>query len=345
MQADEQNLEISQDGVTIPAGSNRITFHYTGITLASPHQARFQFRLEGAETDWIDAWKRRDGQYTRLAPGSYRFEVRAANNNGGWSNQPAGLRVVVEPFYWQTRTFKVVAASIATILIGVIAWLMTRGIYVGRIKAMERAQAIERERSRIAADLHDRLGAQTTQIIFQAGALTQQMDGGNYQAADQSADLIGDTAQDLALSVDEIVWATNPSRDNSESSIAFITSYAESYFRKTNTRLRIDVPPGLERTQLSAEVRHQVFLASKEAMTNVIKHAAAKTVWLRFEQTEQRFVITIEDDGKGFIDRKESSLRHGLVGMQNRIEAVGGTVTITGKPNAGVKVSLAVPFQ
>ena len=342
---DQRAFPMINNMVRVPPGSNRVTFQYTGISLGASHKTRFRYRLRNFDSRWIDAWNQREAHYTDIAPGDYSFEVQSANNNGGWSEEPATLSVIVEPFYWQTLSFKATATAIATILIGGIVWLALRGMYVGRIKEMERAQAVEKERSRLAADLHDRLGAETTQIIFQTGELIQHISQGNYSFVNQSANAIGSFAQDLVWSLDEIVWATNPSRDNSESSIAFITAYAENYLKTTNTSLRLDIPLGLERIQLSAEIRYQLFLAGKEALTNVIKHANAKTVWLRFRQENGFLILTVEDDGQGFVDNGKTELRHGLKNVKKRIESVGGAVVFKNNQNLGASVQLSVPLK
>ena len=202
---------------------------------------------------------------------------------------------------------------------------------------------MEQERSRIAEDLHDRLGAQSTQIMFQSKALTEQAKQQGSSRLNLVSEQIQETAQEMTLSLDEIVWATDPAKDNLESSMAFILSYAESYFKDTATRLRVDVPLGLESRQFSTESRHQIFLAVKEGLANVLKHAKASTVWLRMGLEKEHLRIIIEDDGIGMSLPPSKDSRNGLSNIKRRIESIGGNVQYAANEHGGLVVKITVP--
>ena len=344
---DDALTEFGTDPVIVPAGSVRLSIQYTGITLNTSRRARFQYRLVGYEKDWVDAWNSRETHYTHLAPGDYRFWVRASDHLGGWSQSPATVHLSVLPFIWQTREFKLGVALGAAILIALIAWLITRGAYLGRIRKLIQERAVEQERSRIAEDLHDRLGSQSTQIIFLSKALDEQVTHHHqdWQEMKVYSERIKATARDMTVSLDEIIWTTDPAKDNVESSMAFFLSYAESYFKDTSTRLRIDIPMNIESREFSMEARHEVFLAIREALTNVLKHAQASEVWLSIKLQDNRLRIHVDDNGVGIQSQNEDKGRSGLKNIQRRMESIGGTVDFKSSKSGGFSVQIEIPFS
>lgn len=343
MRIEDKPAEIGSEPIIVPPGPVRLSFSFTSITLNQPRQARFQYRLEGHDGDWVDAWNAREAHYTKPQPGLYRFSVRASDYSGGWSDPPAFVDIQIKPFIWQKREFQIGAGLVATVFVAMVAWFAARGVYLDRIQSLVRARAVEQERSRIAEDLHDRLGAQSTQIMFQSKALTEQAKQQGSSELNRVSEQIQETAQEMALSLDEIVWATDPAKDNLESSMAFFLSYAESYFKDTATRLRVDVPLGLESRQLSTESRYQIFLAVKEGLANVLKHAKASTVWLRIGLEEERIWIAIEDDGIGMPLPPSKGPRNGLSNIKRRIESIGGNVQYAANEQGGLVVRIVVP--
>jgi signal transduction histidine kinase/ligand-binding sensor domain-containing protein len=342
---DDKASEPGSDPVVIPAGSARLSFHYTGVTLNTSQRARFQYRLVGQDQDWVDAWGSREAHYTKLPPGDYSFMARASDHQGVWSRSPAKVHLRMLPFIWQTTEFKIGVAAGSAILIALTAWLITRGAYLGYIKKLVQERAIEQERARIAQDLHDRLGSQSTQIIFLTKALNEYVSRQDWQEMKMFSDRIRSTAKDMTISLDEIIWTTDPSKDNVESSMAFFIAYAESYFKDTSTRLRVDIPMSIESREFSMEARHEVFLAIREALANVLKHAKASEVWLSIKLKENRLRIQVDDDGVGIQSQVEDKGRSGLRNIQRRMESIGGTVDYKSSAVGGFSVQIEIPFS
>src|SRR5262249_15489214 len=153
-------------------------------------------------------------------------------------------------------------------------------------------------RARIANEMHDDLGSSLTQI-----ALTSELAGrelsGNPKAAEHVS-TITNTARDVFRAMDEIVWAVNPKHDTLDSLVAYVGKYSQRYLGQTGVRCRLDLPDQVPSYALTAEERHNLFLAVKEGLNNVVRHSGATEVWIRAGLDNGGCVITIHDDGRGF---------------------------------------------
>lgn len=325
--------------IAIPPGPQRIEFRYTGVDLTAPGTVRFQYRLEGFDADWIHAGSRREATYTRVPPGQYRFHVRAANHQGNWSETGAVLAIEVLPFYWQTNIFRITlaAAWLGAVVLGGRWFLILRQRRM--VAAMERRHALERERARIAHDVHDSLGANLVKI-----SLLGDMIEGRFEDAHSRSQLrrITQTAREAVRDMDEIVWAVNPKHDTLDSLAGYLGQFAGEQFEQTSVDCHLDIPRTLPALPLTAEVRHNLFLATKEALNNVLKHSQARDVWLRLELEHAMLVLTVEDNGRGFPPERKPG--DGLENMRERLRDIGGQLDIESTPGAGTKVKFTWPL-
>ena len=163
---------------------------------------------------------------------------------------------------------------------------------------MERQRALERERARIARDIHDDLGASLTRITLLSQSVRSELESEHRAGAD--VDQIYSTARELTRSMDEIVWAVNPQHDTLDSLVTYLGRFAQHFLSAAGIRCRLDVPLDLPALALTAEIRHNVFLAFKEALHNVVKHAQATEVRLSLELRPEGFMLVIADNGRGF---------------------------------------------
>jgi signal transduction histidine kinase len=212
-----------------------------------------------------------------------------------------------------------------------------------QLAVMRQHEALEKERARIARDIHDQLGASLTQVAL----LGEMVEADKDQAGEVEthARQICQTARDTTRTLDEIVWTVNPSNDTLEGLANYICKYAQDYLGVADVRYRLDVPPELPPTPIPPEVRHNVFLAAKEAVTNVVRHAKASSAWIRMKLEPGGFRVEIADDGKGLadMDPQRAATRNGLRNMRKRMEDVGGTFEMGPAPEGGVLIRLTVP--
>ena len=345
----EQNVSSLRTGppttVTVPPGRERLEIHFTSLNLAAsfPNRAHFRYRLEGHEAAWTEAGGIRVARYTKLPPGQYRFQVTACNEDGVWNETGSGLAIIVEPPFWRTWWFLTTATvCLLGMIIAVVHYVSTQKLQ-RQLEKLRQQEALEKERSRIARDIHDQLGASLTQVSL-LGELVES-DKNSPGEVEAHARQISQAARDTTRTLDEIVWTVNPSNDTLDGLITYVCKYAQEYLAVAGLRYRLDVPAQLPGAAISPEVRHNVFLAAKEALTNVVRHAQASSVWIRFKLEPNGFTLEIEDNGRGVagLDEPAAQSRNGLRNMRKRMEDISGVFSIGPAPEGGTRVRLTVP--
>jgi signal transduction histidine kinase len=333
-----------QPSVTVPPGHEQLEIHYTGLNFSAPGEVRFKYRLEGHETAWTEAGDTRVAYYPNVPPGNYRFHVIAGNEDGVWNETGGVLEVTVQPQFWQTWWFRTaVILCLAGIVVAVVRYLSTQKLR-RQLQWLQQQEALEKERSRIARDLHDQLGANLTQVAL----LGEMAEADKHSPAEieSHAQQISQTARETTRSLDEIVWAVNPSNDTLEGLVNYACKHAQEYLALAGVRYRAEVPAQLPAVNIPPEVRHNVFLAFKEAVNNVVKHAQASEVRVRLQLQPGNFTLSIEDNGRGLggRDANATPTRNGLRNMRKRMEDIHGEFSISPGTGGGTIVCLVVPF-
>ena len=339
--ATRSNLKFSPNHRTLD-------FDFTALSFASPEDIQFEYRLENFE-DWVDAGTERQAIFQRLPPGRYRFDVRACNSDGVWSPEMASLSFVVTPFYWQTWWFRSAALLAFTLsIIAIVRYVSFRRLR-RQLVILEQQAALQRERTRIAKDIHDDLGANLTQIAFLGELAHQDRDEPNKAA--ERVEKISATARQAIKSLDEIVWAVNPRNDTLAHLVDYAGQFALDYLRLAGIRCRLDFPEQCPPRELSTDLRHNLFLVIKEALHNIVKHARASEVRLRIQFAADTLDITIEDDGRGFdpaLARNgavDDALADGLRNMRQRMNDIGGEFEFQSGVGAGTNIHLRLPLE
>ena len=331
--------------MTIAANEERLEIHYTSLNLADPERARFRYRMADHERAWTEAGDSRVARYSKLPPGHYRFQVTACNEDGVWNETGSSLSVVVLPPFWRTWWFLTATAVwfLGTI-IALVHYVSTQKLQ-RQLASLRQQEAIEKERARIARDIHDQLGASLTQVSL-LGELVES-DKESPEEVEAHARQISQTARETTQALDEIVWTVNPSNDTLDSLITYICKSAQEYLAVAGVRYRLDVPAQLPGAAVSPEVRHNVFLASKEAITNIVRHAQASAVSIRLLREPSTFILEIQDNGRGVtgLDDTRAQSRNGLRNMRKRMEEIGGSFSIGRAQEAGTLVRLIVPIS
>jgi ligand-binding sensor domain-containing protein/signal transduction histidine kinase len=355
MRIDEQILPLHHDSTAhqIGPGRHRIEFRFTGISLTAPETVSFQWQLEGVDRGWVNGQFQRNVTYTGLAPGNYRFSVRARNGDGVWSLQTADVSFRVQPWLWQRP---LVRAAIAATLLALAYWVvagLVRRKHLRELRMLEfersleqqrfrHKQAMESERARIAAELHDDLGASLTQIQWLGDAATRARSPGSPE--NELIARISAKSREMVRLIDEIVWAVNPKNDNLEQLVTYVCNFAEQFFNGTPTRCRIDIADRIPASALESNLRHHLFLIAKEALHNVAKHAATDRVWVRAHCDAETFHLTIEDRGCGF-DAAAIRPGDGLHNMRHRAKLAGVILDIESTPGSGTRVAIQLALK
>ncbi len=338
-------VDLGQPNVELrlPPDHQRVEIEFTALSFTAPRNISFKYQLEGLDRDWVETSSKREISYTHILASDYTFRVKACNEWGLWTDFGAQFSIKVLPYYWQTWTFRIAATLAAGALVaGSVAWGV-RLRHRRRIEQLERHRAMDRERARIAQDLHDDLGSGLTEISFGSEFAQDPMLG--LEETRKHTQEIGDRARELVAALDEIVWAVNPKNDTVASLASYLCQYAERFLKPTRLRLRLKVARDLPASPLNADERHNLFLASKEALHNVVQHSGATDVQLAIEVEDGALTVVVGDNGCGFDPNTTQSEADGLGNMRRRLERIGGShelVTLMGK---GTMATFKLPLQ
>jgi signal transduction histidine kinase/ligand-binding sensor domain-containing protein len=328
--------------VTVPPGKRQLEIHYTALSFSAPEKVHFKYQMDGLDSDWVDGGAKRVANYAYLPHGRYQFRVQACNNDAVWNTQGASLELVVLPHFWQTWWF--IGAALLSGATGIA--LTVRSIEKAnarrRFERQQQAHAVERERTRIARDFHDDLGACLTHMIVLSELV--KADKTRPREVEAHAAKIAGAAQRAVRGLGTIVWAVNPRNDTLDSLVQYLSQYAHEFFQASPINCHLDLPTEAPPIPLTAEVRHNLFMVVKEALNNVLKHSGASEAQLRLQLKDGILEIEVEDNGHGFANEAgTTSKRSGLGNMRQRITMIGGSLHIESQPRKGVSVRIQLP--
>lgn len=318
---------------------NRLTIGFGAINYIKPEQNLYAYQLTGVDDRWIYT-PRNFASYANLAPGSYTLKLKAANYAGVWS-KPITMNIVVRPPFWATWWFSLLSVLfIGSLLFVAVRYVLQRNLRE-KILKLEKEQAVEKERNRIARDMHDDLGSGLTKIAVLSEVAKTQM--ANPDHASANLDVISTASRELVDNLQDIIWVLNPRNDSLNSLILYIREYTESFFEPAGLNYQFNCDDMEHQLTLSEEQRRNIFLAVKESCNNILKHAEASCVCMSLKIKHNSVVITIKDNGRGF-DRKEvRNFSNGLQNIRNRMQQINAVCMIESVKNKGTTVELRIP--
>ena len=261
------------------------------------------------------------------------WRIRLVNRIGSAAQRVTlGILLPVTQQIWFWVLIGIVVASLF-----LAAWRYVVGL------RLDRERIMERERGRIARDIHDGLGVSLTQIALQCEVMQDEVEDPDQMR--QHVAELSQSSQDVARALDEIVWAVTPANDTVEQFVAFVGQFVETTLRAAGLSCRLALPVELPALSMSATRRHQLFVIIKEALNNVIRHANAQTVRFTVTMTDRLLTLTVADDGCGF-DMEHASQGdpdrlfggNGLSNMRKRMSEIGGSFDIQSKPGEGTNL-------
>jgi signal transduction histidine kinase/ligand-binding sensor domain-containing protein len=308
---------------------NRLQIDFFGMTTSV--DLRYQYRLEPADLNWSEPTNQRTVNYASLSPGQYRFLVRAVSLEHVASPEPAAVSFTIVPPLWQRWWFLTLLATGVAVL--------THTIYRYRLL---RALEFERMRTRIATDLHDDVGANLSQIAILSEVARAKVGGPNL-GVDTPLSRIADLSRESVDAMSEIVWAIDPQQDRFTDLTTRMRRLANEMFPPRGIELQFRTS-GDANIAVSADIRREVFLVFKEAINNILRHAACHKVEVSFRIDGPRLHLEISDDGKGFAHAGDGT-GNGLRSMRHRASSMGGSIEISSEPGRGTRIRITVPCQ
>ncbi len=305
---------------------SRLQVNFLGLSFAPGELLQYQHKLEGAEIDWSALSGQRAVEYANLAPGRYRFLVRAVNADGVASTNPAVIRFRILPPIWERWWFLTLAAGLMT--------LVLYRLYRYRLAQL---LEIERVRTRIASDLHDDIGANLSLIAGLSDVLRQQARSSDVHMAERLT-LIADVSRRSVDAMSDIVWAVNPSRDRLSDLSQRMRRFATETLGTRGIDFRLAVPDAERDIRISADVRRELYLIFKEGVNNIARHSQCSLAELALQNEGDRISLTISDNGKGFV--MESADRgQGLTSIERRAKRAGAQLFVITSPGLGTTLA------
>ena len=325
----------------VPSGRHRIEFRFAAPSFFSPENVQVSHRLMEADADWIDSGSDRAASYTNLPPGSYRLRVIARHKAGEWSVAPAELAFIVVPAWWETGWLRFAALALFT---GLIAWLVraiSQRVLKRKLERLQQEHALEKERARIARDLHDDLGSGLTEL----GLLAERIASQSPAEAPRLLTSLAWRTRRLSAELSGIVWTMSGSNGRLDRLAMFIGQYAQRLFRNTGTSCVVQGTDAIPGIPIAPEPLHQLLTATKEALNNIVKHAQATHAQITMQWRDGVFVLSIRDNGRGFdvASTIAAADGNGLRNMRTRLDEAGGTFETESAPDRGTTLTFRLP--
>ncbi|MFM7242600.1 MAG: sensor histidine kinase [Planctomycetaceae bacterium] len=247
------------------------------------------------------------------------------------------VRTPQETPFWQRAWFQSLVAAVGGVSVLASLLLAMRLIAESRARSL-----LDRERARIARDIHDELGAGLTQLVLEGEVARTDLPAGS--ATGDRLNALCDRARALAQVMDELVWAVNSRRDTLRDFVTYASKYIRRFLEPTSIRCRLDIALDLPDVTCDLPVRRNLLLAVKEAVNNAVKHSGSQQLCFRVERRSPMLIVTVEDDGHGFDLERSKSAGNGLANLGQRMRDIGGVCRIVTAPESGCRVELEVPL-
>jgi two-component sensor histidine kinase len=323
----------STEEITLSYRDNYFSFEFASLDFSTPDRNQYAYMLEGLDRDWIRAGTRRFAGYTHLDAGRYVFRVKGTNGDGVWNEAGASVRIIITPPFWKTWWFIVL---LIMAIGGGIAFLI-----VNRVRQL---LAIERLRSKIAADLHDDIGAGLTEISIMGEVITQKLPPESRRLILPEAEKIGETARGLVSSMSDIVWLVDPRRDSLYDLVSRLGDSFKETMNTLNIQFKTENLQSLKSVRLKMEYRQHLLLIFKEAINNSLKYSGCSEISLSVDLRGKMLDMCLIDNGRGF-EIEDEPAGNGLKNMKERADRIGGVLVIRSSSGRGTEVEFSGPVS
>lgn len=347
---DNEPLENKQTSVEIAPGKNNLEIAYTGLSFVKPEFVKFRYKLAGLDKDWVEAGNRRTAYYSYLPPGNYDFQVIAANSDGVWNTEGATIKIIVQPPFYRAVWFWILSLGI----IGGAAFAFYRR-RVSKLELEKVAQQAfsrkllesqERERQRIAANLHDSIGQSL--LIIKNRAFLALSDLDEPETVREQLEELSESATGAIEECREISYNLRPY----QISRFGLTRTLEAIFKRIAEVTDIETQVKLDDIDdaFSPEAETNIYRVVQESVNNIIKHSGAISAEFVVERRGDAVEIIVRDDGRGFAQNSAAGNEgerggFGLIGIGERVWMLGGVYEIESEPEKGTSIKIKLTIS
>jgi len=321
-----ENVRGLPDELVLTHKKNFITFEFSSLDYSDPQDNQYSYILEGLQDEWqVTESSSRIATYTDLRPGTYIFKVRGSNSDGVWSENYASIKIKILYPFWETWWF-------ITLMIILLAAFI---YYLGTMRT-KNLLAIEKLKSKLAADLHDNIGSGLTEISI-LSEVASRKNNSDQKISGSELNKISDISRQLVDNMSDIVWVVNPGRDSLHDLILRLKDNYSELLSSLGISFKSKNLETLKDVKLPMDVKQNLYLIFKEAINNSIKHSNCKHITLESNLRNDVLEISLTDDGSGF-DEKIHSKGNGLKNMEKRAAQIKGRIKIKSSINSGTSI-------
>ena len=308
--------------ITVSYDKNDFNFQFAALDYSRPEANKVQFILQGWDHYPITT-EHKSARYTNLPPGSYTLKLKVSNAAGVWSDEEKIYLIIRSPF-WKRSWFVILIGFLLLAVIISITYRISQLRAKRKLQQLEKQIAVDAERNRISADMHDEIGSGITHIALLSELIQTQQK--NPAELKKDINVIANSARRLVQTISEIIWALNPQNDTLENLLAYTREQSQQYFESLNVKFEIHFPDTVPDIKLSNAERRNLYLVTREALNNAMKHSGATMITLELEIKKNTCCFIVSDNGVGIDISRNKPGSNGLLNMKKRMEDIGGRI-------------------
>ncbi len=326
------------NNLAVAYNQDHFTFHFSAIDWSAPDKIKYSYRMVGLDDNWSRPTDEPMADYRNLSYGSYQFQVKAIGQSQVWT-EPYAYNFTIHPAWWQTWWFKTL---VIISLLGIL-FFIGRFIYYYQLRKqkilLEKQLAVQYERQRISAEMHDDIGAGLSGIrLMTEMAKMKSKDDESVSEIEKIYNSVGD----ISSKMKEVIWSLNTENDSLGNLLSYLQKQARQMMENYPGSFTITMPEQTPDIKIGGEIRRHIYLAVKEALHNIIKHSGADIINLLIS-CEDNLIIKVLDNGKGMNILENNNAGNGLKNMKNRMEQIGGHFSVENKN--GLTLIFEIPLK
>ena len=323
-----RNLDLKND-------ENNISIKIFIKDLENSSKRNLFYRIKNHENIWKKISRKSPLTLNTLAPGKYEIEFGINDKFNTNIIHQKTLSIYIEKAFYQTFWFWTLVGGL---FFGGIFGLYGRWRFLQQKNYYKQKLALENQRNKITADLHDDIGATLSSLQINSAIANKMIEKEQVSEAQKILKKIENQSQKLSENIGDIVWSLKPNKDALMTLSTRIRNSANEILGSSEIDYKIHIDKEIDQEFHDFSERKNVVLIVKEALNNIAKYSKAKEVLINFKKIEKDFVLEITDNGIGFT--QNFSKGNGLLNMKKRAEEIGGKFEIISEKGTSIKITI-----